>query len=1289
MKKLLLFFATLCCCISMSAQRNQLNFTLGPNIECIWDFDTETMVVKGSGAMYDLTYNESIYRISGRKNYSDIQSLVIEEGITNIGSWVFNNLHIKSVTLPSTITKIGDNAFASCAYIEDINFPDNIKYIGENAFAACQGLTNIKLPANLVAIRAKAFTYCEYLEGIEIPSGCTSIGEKAFEGCHRMKTLSIPKTMASIYDDAFKGCTALESITVEEGGNFYTGENGKNVIIDKISGENHDKRTLIKGCRKSGDLGEMQLDSIAPYAFEKAFKAEIRYTEVYLPEYRDIVIPEGVTGIGEYAFAGCDLVSGFNLPNSLKYISDGAFKDCDNWFFYDLALPANLKYIGKDAFRNCNRIRTLISYALMPPVLGDYADYIFEGVSAYALKVYECSKSAYVHNWSHFVNINTMPMPDDLPVGKCGDDLWWHYADGTLSVFGRGNMWDFEPTTVPWKDYRPEIKNLELSEGMYNIGKYAFSALNITSVTTPVWCTTIGDLAFIACDKLKEVNMLDPVNIGKWAFSDCTSLTSIKFPKWFRTIGDMAFYNCKKLSEVEFCQGEEGHLESIGEMAFMNCESLREITLPQSLQQLGTDIFTNCEQLESVIFNCNLTELSDGLFVRCRALSDIDIPEGITRIGKFCFSQCDGLEYIDLPSSVTLLDDQAFYYCKHLKSVACRASNPPTMGQRVFYGAGASLAGAKPLIASANDDVEGINGPADDVVLYVPAESIPLYKAAEGWKEFSVVDDVKNFNDNGGDTPIDPNDKVGRPMEPIKPDLNQYTHKMMVLGAPWGIEDLCMAILRDNDGRVVQKMTMRIDGDNLSAHMTDSVRTYTYEDNKMIEDLAVPYYDENDVLHMEKIFRTTTSYYRLAEGHREVIEKARFEHDEYVASGEREEYIFDSEGRKVSYKKYYGDELEAELDYTYDENGGCLGRGKYDGYSNYSGYTRYDENGNLRGKTEWGTYYEYFYDNQNHYQGYKYYYDYNFDDHTYGKVHDDNYFEILETYADGSAKKMKRKGDGEVRTFSRAGNVETQINTPTYGSPVTITRTFDDQGRIVAKTSTNRTFKSNYIYSDLSANQVLGAVNTFDEDLHTNYEESVNWTYSNPLSATSYEYTFWGIDEKAFTTYNIVPLSVLPAQTTEEGVAISVGNAGDKVVLSNEGEIYLLDKGGKKRYSVSVSGINVSSEGGKIVVTGWTPISFAASAKGVSKAPETIDLTTNEYDIYIPENVITINGKSLNEVYLPISLDENGATGIVEVKNDVKSTNTDGRLYNLQGIQVKTPEKGQIVIINGKKVVVK
>ena len=538
--------------------------------------------------------------------------------------------------------------------------------------------------------------------------------------------------------------------------------------------------------------------------------------------------------------------------------------------------------------------------------------------------------------------------------------------------------------------------------------------------------------------------------------------------------------------------------------------------------------------------------------------------------------------------------------------------------------------------------------------------------------------------------PVDP-DEEGTPMEPIKPDLSQYTHKMMVLGAPWGINGLYMAILRDTEGRVVQKMTMHMD--NLSAHLTDSVRTYAYEGNKMIEYLAVPHYDANDVLEMEPMGCTITSYYKLSNGHREVVQNAWYEDGEYRTGSWRDVYTYDNEGRKVSYKQYYGEELRANLTYTYDDKGGCLGRGLYDGYSNTSTYFRKDSNGNVTGNTEWGTYYEYFFDNKNHYLGSKYYYDYDFENGTYGSVNDRDFFETLETYADGSVKKIKRKGDGEVRTFSRSGNVETQINTPSgYGTQVTITRTFDDQGRIIAKTSTENTFKSYFVYSDLETEKVLGGVNIVDENLGTKYDEVINWASPNPLAASGYERTFWEFHKEANTTYNIVPLSVLPAQNTGAGVAISVGGEGDQVVFSNEGEIYLLDKGGKKRFSVSVGGINVSSDGGKIVVTGWTPISPASSVSGMRKAPRSIDLTTNEYDIFIPENTISINGKPLNDVYLPITMEEStedDPDAIHEAKSDVMNAIHDGRIYNLQGMEVKNVGSGKIVIMNGKKVLVK
>lgn len=540
--------------------------------------------------------------------------------------------------------------------------------------------------------------------------------------------------------------------------------------------------------------------------------------------------------------------------------------------------------------------------------------------------------------------------------------------------------------------------------------------------------------------------------------------------------------------------------------------------------------------------------------------------------------------------------------------------------------------------------------------------------------------------------PVDPED-MGTPMDPILPDLAQYSHKMMVQGAPWGVEDLSMVYLRDADGRLLQQMTMRLDADGLEAHLTDSLRTFEYEGNKMIEYMQLPEYDEDDVLHLIPLHRTTTSYYKLENGHREVVEGAWMEDGEYVVNG-REEYVFDNDGRKVGYKKYFRDNLEANITYTYDVEGGCIARGLYDGSNNYKGYTRYDENGNLVAKLEWGDLTEYCFDSRNHYQGYKRYSNYDVDTKTYSSVDDRNYFEPLELYTDGSVKKMKRKLDNEVRTFSRNGYVETQTTTNGNGSEVVITRTFDDDGRLVAKTSTEKDFCAYFQYSDLYADRVLGGVTTFEEDVRPNYQEPVLWTSDKPLVACGYNMVYWGFDMGANTTYSIVPLSVLPAQTTSEGVAISLGNAGDQIVLDSKGEIYLMDKGGKKCYSASVGGIQVSSEGGKIVVKGWTPIVSndedeeefdGGLAKSMRKAPEFIDLSTNEYDLYIPENVVTVNGEALGKTFVTITAGDD-EDAIVNVNSGIENLPGDGRIYNLQGMQVKAPVNGQIFIIGGKKV---
>lgn len=557
-------------------------------------------------------------------------------------------------------------------------------------------------------------------------------------------------------------------------------------------------------------------------------------------------------------------------------------------------------------------------------------------------------------------------------------------------------------------------------------------------------------------------------------------------------------------------------------------------------------------------------------------------------------------------------------------------------------------------------------------------------------------------NGNGGDGDGNQNTTgsettdYGTPMAPITPDLSKYTHKMMVLGAPWGIQDLCQAILRDSKGRLVQKMTMRLDLDELNMHIVDSVRTYTYEDNKMIEDMVLPSYDADDVLHMEPLGRKVTSYYKIDNGHREVTESGWINGDgDGYNINSRVIDDFDNEGRRVAHKVYsvWNNEasLSTDLTYTYDdddETHGCMTRGLNDYDSRYVSYDCYDNNGNLMQHYDSNSGYLYYYvfDSRNHYLGYRIYKGFDIETMEATSVDDSHRYAADEFYEDESVKKCHNL-DGEVRTFTREGNVETETVKNSAGTvTATYTRTFDEQGRIVGKKKSDNTFDAAFIYSDIDADKVLDGTDIVNENGARIFGDIINWKSEKAVYGVACKGMKYGFEEAFLTTYNIVPISILPAETTSTGIAITVTNAGDQLSFDSNGEIYLVDKGGKKRFKVSFRDITVSSEGGKIFVEGgWTSVISSLFSNGRGKAPEAeqIDLSTNEYDLYIPNGVISINNKPVEELYIPIGEEDNVADGVIDIKAPVN----DGRIYNLQGMPVKAPAKGQIVIINGKKVI--
>jgi hypothetical protein len=158
------------------------------------------------------------------------------------------------------------------------------------------------------------------------------------------------------------------------------------------------------------------------------------------------------------------------------------------------------------------------------------------------------------------------------------------------------------------------------------------------------------------------------------------------------------------------------------------------VTIPNSVTSIGGGAFYYCTGLTSVTIPNSVTSIGDNAFTYCTSLTSVAISNSVTSIGGGAFYKCRGLTSVTIPNSVTSIGEWAFNGCSGLTSITCEAITPPTLGSDVF--------------SSVNTSIP----------LYVPAESIDLYKAADQWKDFTniqaipepITDYTVNYLDKDG-----------------------------------------------------------------------------------------------------------------------------------------------------------------------------------------------------------------------------------------------------------------------------------------------------------------------------------------------------------------------------------------------------------------------------------------------------------------------------------------------------------------------------------------------------------
>ena len=704
----------------------------GENLTWTLD-DTGTLTISGTGEMKfdgNAETNKSSGNVPWHYYRKMVKSVKAGKGVASFDFCAFwGCTNLTSVTLPDSLTRIGDGAFEYCTSLTSVTIPNSVSRIGNNTFAQCTSLTSVNIPDSVTRIGDYAFDECTSLTSVTIPDSVTKIGNYAFKDCKNLtiygKSGSYAETYAKKNNIPFK--SAGDSVTTESASTTirYTTTTRQTTTASTtttirptttsttsdttITYTTKTTTTTTQDSPNSGKCGDnlmWTLDdegTLTIYGTGKMYDWSNKEKSPWFKNafIKTVNIENGVASIGYESFYGCSNIVTATFPDSLTSIGKFAFYDCKS--LYSLTIPSGVKTIESSSFYGC----TSLTSVTLPDGLISIGNSSFTACKCLTTITIPNSVTS-IGEWAFMScsNLTSVSIPDSVTIiensaFKDCENLTSVSIPNTVTIIKQGAFAGCASLT-----------SVIIPESVASIGYSAFAGCKIltgVSILNPK-CNIDGESTFsssiiygypgstAAAYANKNNYMFRPIGSTlTWTLDDAGTLTisgtgdmfldgntsqgkttrkipwesrkdevkSIVIEEGLTSIGNYAFSSWTNLTSVIV----PSSVMSIGNNAFRYCTSLTTVVISDGVTNIGEYAFDNCTNLNSLSIPDSVTSIGGGSFSGCKSLTSVTISDGVTRIEDGTFSGCTSLTTVTIPNSVTSIESAAFSNCTNLTSV--------------------------------------------------------------------------------------------------------------------------------------------------------------------------------------------------------------------------------------------------------------------------------------------------------------------------------------------------------------------------------------------------------------------------------------------------------------------------------------------------------------------------------------------------------------------------------------------------------------------------------------------